>query len=253
MRARRAASAGRDREAGFTLFEALISVALMGMILVSLSAVTGQWLPNWRRGFGQMQRLESLDVGLQRVVDDLEAAEFVTPNNQSKLPLFIGGVDSVTLVRAAIGPDATPHLELVRLAETRGSRGLELVRSRMPFAPLLPNEPVADQLRFADPVALVHDPFRISFAYAGADRAWRETWSESTLLPTAIRIQARDAGTGQILTFSTATLVHVDVPAECIGQKSIKQCLAGVLSPDAAPTPSPIPTSAVSSPTGQLQ
>ena len=60
--------------AGFTLFEALVSLALMGLIVASLSAVTGQWLPNWRHGFGRVQSLESLDVGLQRLVDDLEAA-----------------------------------------------------------------------------------------------------------------------------------------------------------------------------------
>ena len=41
-----------------------MSVALMSAIVASLSAVTGQWLPNWHRGFGRVQRLESLDVGM---------------------------------------------------------------------------------------------------------------------------------------------------------------------------------------------
>ena len=116
MRARRGV-------AGFTLFEALVSVALMGLIVASLSAVTGQWLPNWRHGFGRVQSLESLDVGLQRLVDDLEAAEFVTANSQSKSPLFIGDAASVTLVRAAIGPDVRPHLEVVHLGRLRTIAG----------------------------------------------------------------------------------------------------------------------------------
>ena len=76
----------------------------MGLIVVSLSIVTGQWLPNWHRGFSRVQRLESLDVGLQRVVADLEAAEFVTADSRSTIPLFLGDANSVTFVRAAIAP-----------------------------------------------------------------------------------------------------------------------------------------------------
>jgi len=229
MRARRGV-------AGFTLFEALVSVALMGLIVASLSAVTGQWLPNWRHGFGRVQSLEQLDVGLQRLVDDLEAAEFVTPNSQSKSPLFIGDASSVTLVRAAIGPDARPHLEVVRLEETSDDRGVVLVRSRTPFTPLVPNLSTTSQLRFADPVALVRAPFRVSFAFAGTDRVWRDAWRDSTMLPAAVRIRLRDAMSGQILSVSTAALLHVDVFAECIGQKSIQQCLAGVNAPDSNPS-----------------
>ena len=236
MRARRGV-------AGFTLFEALVSVALMGLTVASLSAVTGQWLPNWRHGFGRVQSLELLDVGLQRLVDDLEAAEFVTANGPSKSPLFIGDTASVTLVRAAIGPDARPHLEVVHLEETSDDRGVVLVRSRAPFTPLAPNLSMASQLRFADPVALVHAPFRVSFAFAGADRVWQDVWRDLTMLPTAVRIRVRDAGSGQILAVSTAALLHVDVPAECIGQKSVQQCLAGVDTPDSKqPAPTTAPT-----------
>ena len=222
--------------AGFTLFEALVSVALMGLIVASLSAVTGQWLPNWRHGFGRVQSLEQLDVGLQRLIDDLEAAEFVTPNSQSKSSLFIGDGSSVTLVRAAIGPDARPHLEVVRLEETSDDRGVVLVRSRTPFTPLVPNLSTTSQLRFADPVALVRAPFRVSFAFAGTDRIWRDAWRDSTMLPAAVRIRLRDATSGQILSVSTAALLHVDVFAQCIGQKSIQQCLAGVNAPDSKPS-----------------
>jgi general secretion pathway protein J len=228
--------------AGFTLFEALVSMALMGLIVASLSAVTGQWLPNWHRGFSRAQRLQSLDVGLQRVVDDLEAAEFVTANSQSKFPLFIGDAGSVTLVRAAIGPDAAPHLEVVHLGETSDDRGFALVRSRTPFVPLLPNSPPTSQMRFADPVALVRAPFRVSFAFAGADRAWRDAWRDSAVLPAAVRIQVRDAANGQILAVSSVAVLHVDVPAECVGKKSIQQCLVGVSEPSptqAAPTTTP--------------
>jgi general secretion pathway protein J len=235
MKARGSPLTPRNRGiAGFTLFEALASVALMTMIIVSLSAVTGQWLPNWHRGFGRVQRLESLDVGLQRLVADLEAAEFVTANSLPKAPVFFGDAKSVTLVRVANAPGAAPHLEFVRLAEIVDERGFALVRSRAPFIPLDPNRPIDSQLYFADPVVLIRAPFRVSFAFAGPDRLWRDSWRDVAVLPSAARIQVRDAATDQILPVSTVALLHVDFPAECVGQKSAQQCLAGMAAQVAA-------------------
>jgi general secretion pathway protein J len=236
------------RIAGFTLIEALASIALMSTIVVALSAVTGQWMPNWHRGFGRVQRLETLDVGLQRVVSDLEAAEFVTANNASKAPIFLGEAKSVTIVRRANAPGTTPHLEFVRLAETVDERGFALVRSHAPFKPLDPNRPIDGQIYFTDPVVLVRAPFRISFAFAGEDRLWRDSWRNEVFLPSASRIEVRDAATDQVLAVSTATLMHLDLPAECVSQQS-QQC-ADRMGGQAAPQPPqpPKPTSGQTSP-----
>lgn len=237
MKARIQHGSSRNRRiAGFTLIEALVSVALVSAIVASLSAVTGQWLPNWHRGFGRVQRLETLDVGLQRLVADLDAAEFVTPNNVSNTPVFLGEAKSVTLIRAANGPGAAPHLEYVRLAETVDERGFALVRSRAPFTPLDPNRPIDAQLFFADPVVLIRAPFRVSFAFAGTDRLWRSTWRDAAVLPSATRVEVRDAATDQVLAVSTVALLHVDLPAQCVGQKSAQQCIAGLSAP-ATPQP----------------
>jgi general secretion pathway protein J len=216
------------RIAGFTLVEALVSIALMSAIVASVSAVTGQWLPNWHRGFGRVQRLESLDVGLQRLVSDLEASEFVTPNNASKTPTFLGDPKSVTLVRIGNSPGTAPHLEFVRLAETVDERGFALVRSHVPFKPLDPNQPIESQLYFADPVVLIRAPYRVSFAFAGPDRLWRDSWRDEVLLPTAARVEIRDTATDEVLAVSTAALLHVDLPMECVTQQSAQQCVDGM-------------------------
>ena len=217
-----------QRAAGFSLVEALVSVALMGLIVAALSAITGQWAPNWNRSFGRVQRLESLDVGLQRLVSDLEAAEFVTSNAVSKTPIFIGDAKSVILVRVANSPGAAPRLEFVRLAETVDERGFAMVRSHAPYKPLDPNQPLDAQLYFSDPVVLVRAPFRVSFAFAATDRRWRDSWQDEVLLPSAARIQVRDAATGRVLAVSTAALLHMDLPAECVMQKSSQKCIDGI-------------------------
>ena len=229
MKARAQRQSSRNqRVAGFSLVEALVSVALMGLIVAALSAVTGQWAPNWNRGFVRVQRLESVDVGLQRLVSDLEAAEFVTPNVASKTAIFVGDAKSVILVRVANAPGAAPHLEFVRLAETVDERGFALVRSHAPFRPLDPNLPLDAQLYFADPVVLVRAPYRVSFAFAGADRIWRDSWRNEVLLPSAARIQVRNAATDEVLAVSTAALLHADLPAECVTQHSSKECIDGM-------------------------
>jgi general secretion pathway protein J len=226
-RARRQTSRNQ-RVAGFSLVEALVSIALMSLIVVGLSAVTGQWMPSWNHGYVRVQRLESVDVGLQRLVSDLEAAEFVTPNGASKTVIFAGDAKSVTLVRVANAPGAAPHLEFVRLAETVDERGFALVRSHAAFRPLDPNRPLDAELYFADPVVLVRAPYRVSFAFAGADRTWRDSWRNEVLLPSAARIQVRNAATDEVLPVSTAALLHTDLPAECVTQHSSKECIDGI-------------------------
>jgi general secretion pathway protein J len=207
----------RNRAAisGFTLIETLIAVAMMVAIIAALATVTAQWLPNWNRGFARVQRSELLALGVERIVADLAAAEFIPPHGLTKDPLYDGTELSVTFVRSAIGPNSSGGLEVVRLAEIDdGARGLAMVRLRAPFAPLPPQGPPGSYLRLGDPVVLVRAPYRISFAYAGPDLVWQSTWRDAIQLPRAVRITLRNAGTQAVLAASTATKIHVEVSAE---------------------------------------
>lgn len=209
---------------GFTLIEALISITLMGLILAAIATLTAQWLPNWNRGFARAQRSELVALGVERTVADLSAAEFISPNRSTKNPLFEGTELGATFVRSAIGPNARPGLEVVRIAETADERGLLLVRTRAPFAPTAVDSYAAGQFRFADPVVLVRAPYRVSFSYAGPDQVWRDTWLGANALPVAVRIRIRDAATDRTLALSTATLIHAEVPADCIKAKILPGC-----------------------------
>ena len=216
----------RDRASisGFTLIETLIAVAMMVAIIAALATVTAQWLPNWNRGFARVQRSELLALGLERIVADLAAAEFVPPHGLTKDPLFKGAELSVTFVRSAIGPNTSRGLEVVRLAEINEGRGLAMVRLRTPFAPLPPQGVPSSYLRLGDPVVLVRAPYRMSFAYAGPDRVWRNTWRDEVQLPRAVRITLRNAVTQDVLSTSTSTMIHVEVAAECARAKDPRDC-----------------------------
>jgi general secretion pathway protein J len=216
---------------GFTLIEALLSVALMGIVLAALALLTAQWFPNWNRGFRRVQQTELIGLGLERAVADLSAAEFVSPNGKTKHPLFEGSELSVIFVRSALGPNTAPGLDIVRLSETPTERGLALVRTRAKFTTLEPGAQVGSQVAFSDPVVLTQGPFRLSFSYAGADRAWQPVWHDATQLPRAVRLIVRSTATGQIVMVSTAMPVHVTSPAACTSG-SAKECLERLSKPE---------------------
>jgi len=215
----------RHGEAGFTLIEIVVAMTLMVGVLAALASVTAQWLPNWNRGFAHVQRAELLARGLERLVADLSAAELVSANGKTRQPLFDGGELSVRFVRPAIGPNTRPGLEFVSIAMTAGKEGAALVRMRAPFTLLPRNAGIADVTNFSDPVVLMRQSYRVVFAYAGADHIWRNTWRNADELPAAVRVTVLDAATETRLAVSTAAIVHVSAPAECVSAKSVRDCI----------------------------
>jgi len=214
--------------AGFTLIEALVATALMGFILAALATITAQWLPNWNHGVVRAQRNEQVALGLERLADDLAAADFIPANNKTGKPFFDGSSRSVTFVRTRLGPDTGPGLEFVRVAEISSERGPVLVRTRAPFVPGIDRE-----MKFTDPVVLLRAPYRLTFSYAGTDQNWREDWREQVQLPNAVKLTVRDVASQRTFFISTATLVHVQIPVDCIAAKSLVECLTSTLRPSA--------------------
>jgi general secretion pathway protein J len=215
-------------EAGFTLIEVLMATLLMTVILGALATVTAQWLPNWNRGMAHVQRAERLAIGIERIAADLSVAEMIPLNAAARMPLFEGAELSVTFVRTAVGPNARPGLEIIRLIEKADEQGLALVRERAPFAPM----PADAQIRFADQVVLIRSPFRVTFSYAGPDQVWQPAWRGQKQLPDTIRISVRDIATGRVLAVSSAAIVHANAPAECARAKNAFQCLTEGLKPE---------------------
>lgn len=210
-------------QSGFTLLEALTALVLMGVLLATLGAITAQWMPSWKAGFARAQGADLLGLSLDRITADLAAAEYETSGGEGAALLFDGSPASVTFVRSAIGPNASAGLEIIRLGETEDARGLLLVRSRAPFAPGVTSEDLnsdtgdSDAVEFTNPVVLLRPPFQAVFAFAGPDRIWQETWHDPQRLPAAIRVTIQNGD--EILAASTATLLHVNAPAECVRSK----------------------------------
>jgi general secretion pathway protein J len=209
----------RTGEDGFTLIEALVALALTGLVLSALGAITAQWLPNWNRGIDRVQRNEQVAIALDRIGADLASATFVPANRDRHQPLFEGDELAVTFVRTALGPNAAPGLDVVRIGETIDRHEFATVRSRSPFGPLPIGSSLSEQLQFVDPVVLMRGPFRLSFSYAGPDRIWKSSWHDSGKLPALIMLTVRDAGSERSLPLSTVVSVHVDAAAPSGGDR----------------------------------
>ena len=210
--------------AGFTLLEALLATALMAIILGALATVTAQWMPNWNRGIARMQRSEQLALGLERLINDIAAAQYIPFGREGSTVLFDGTSNSVTFVRTVLAPNEAYGLEIVRLAEVRNERGSMVVRTRAPFSPTTAGRMSQNFSTFSDPVVLLRPPYRLTLSYAGHDRAWHDTWRPGVQLPTAVRLTVLTAQQSPAV-LTTATLIHSELPAECISAKSMSDCL----------------------------
>jgi general secretion pathway protein J len=208
--------------AGFTLIEALLGIMLVGVILGALATVTGQWLPNWNRGMGELQRVERIAVSVQRMISDISSAEMITPEADEKTVWFEGTPHAVTFVRSAVGPNAKPGFEIVKLSETIDDQGLAMLRQRAPFVPMSPDA----RVRYVDPVVLIRVPYRVFFSYAGPDGVWQQEWRSQPQLPQRISISIRDTSSGRRMNFSEAGLLHVNAPAECARSDNPEECLS---------------------------
>ena len=213
-----------DARAGFTLVEALIATALMAIILGALATVTAQWLPNWNRGLARLQRAELFADGLERVLDDLAAAEFVSAGDSKAPPIFDGGELSVIFVRTTLGPNSVTGLEIVRLAQSASGGATALVRATAPFFPVSQDTRFTEQASFANPVVVIRSPYHVSFSYAGPDRLWRDSWRDATQLPSAVRVRVRDAATSRTLAVSSTAIIRAELPARCVMAQAPADC-----------------------------
>ena len=210
----------RRGEGGFTLIEALVALALTGLVLSALANLTAQWLPSWNRGLDRIQRSEMVGITLQRLADDLADALPVPASASDMGPFFSGSEQSVTFVRTALGPNAGPELDVVHLGETTDKAGLATVRSRTQFRPMPPNASASNQFHFREPVVLLRAPYRLTFAYVGDDdEEWQSSWRDPGKLPSRIKFTVRDSSNGRAI--STVTSIHVQSPPQDDGNASV--------------------------------
>lgn len=198
----------RRMDGGFTLLEALVALALMGLIVGAIAAIAGQWLPAWNRPARSAQRSEQIAIAIDRIASDLAAAQWTTIGNG--FPFFRGTETEVIFIRSVLGPNGGPGLEFVRLVEIAREDGPVLTRESAPF--LLSRDDTIQRISFGNPVILLRAPLRALFAYSGPDGRWSDRFVDLGVLPSLIRFIIRDEQGGDEVTAATRVLVNSPAP-----------------------------------------
>lgn len=221
------------KEEGFTLIETIAVLLISGILIASLTLLTGQWLKSWDRGVRRLQTAEMLAVGLNRLEADIESALPLPPLGPKPIPSFIGSEDTIVFVRSAAERSNTNLLEFIKIkAEPDGS----ILRERAPYDPNLSPDAVTTQ----DAVKLIDLPFKGSFEFRNDAGKWSSEWSAPNL-PSSVRILIKGQKSKNLEKVSLVVGTKVSVPAACANAGNYTACKAiatGQPVPSQGPNPS---------------
>ena len=215
---------------GFTLIEALASLAIVSAVLVATAALIHNVAFNFDRGAGRADNAEHLLLAIERLAGDFGSARPVrqAASGANAAVAFIGGPAQIRFVAAggvAAGPQGE---EVIGLAVEDHDGTSRLIRRRAAW--LGPQTPF-QSLTLQDPVPLIEGRVDIGFAFArvAADGAvtWSETWNAQLLLPRWVRLSVRDRASGAELVPGAQFRLHADAPFDCASQGAQASCLTG--------------------------
>ena len=217
-----AASRSR-RQAGFTLLEVVVALAIFGLVMAALAGGLGFSLKASRAGERRTDdtlAIARLD-GLLR--HDLERALRLRTASGSHAPLdFAGSSESLEFTVAAPSYPTAAGLYQVRFA-VLSSAGGETLSYRRRAAADTPVPAGADER----PRALIESSAaRISFAYFDG-QAWRATWLDAEALPRLVRLRIADGWSGRLIWPDIIVGPAAEADPECPDPSRAQACAGG--------------------------
>ena len=217
-----AASRSR-REAGFTLIEVVIALAIFGLVMAALAGGLGFSLKASRAGERRTDdtlAIARLD-GLLR--HDLERALRLHTASGIRAPLdFAGSTTSLEFTVAAPSYPTAAGLYQVRFAVLASAEGETLSYRRRADAGT-PAPADADER----PRALIGPAAaQISFAYFDG-KAWRDSWRDARSLPRLVRLRIADGRQGGPLWPDIIVGPAAEADPECPDPSKAEACAGG--------------------------
>ncbi|WP_028033010.1 type II secretion system protein J [Chelativorans sp. J32] len=200
---------------GFTLIEALASLVLATMLFGGLSLYTGTWLRHWQGMIARGGQEDTVAVILDRMVEDLEAAQPGYSNSGGATEVrFTGHADKVTFVRPALGYERRAGLDDITYSMGRAGADAALIRARRDH---MMGEGGED-------LPLVRGDLKLSFSYAGPDGALNPEWTSTNRMPSLVRIEISGSSPRPWRQWAYARL-RVELPARCGAAQALAPCL----------------------------
>lgn len=205
----------RKTQAGFTLIEALASLVLATMLFGGLALYTGTWLPHWRGIIARGGQEDIVAVVLDRIVEDLEAAQPSYAKSQGAAMVdFNGHGSEVTFMRPALGYEPRAGLDEVTYLIGRDGAREALIRARRDF--------FANGNR--EELPLLRGKLKLSFSYAGPDGGFTSEWVGKKRMPSFVRIEISGSLPRPWRQWAYA-LLRVELPERCGAADALASCL----------------------------
>jgi len=209
----------RVRRRGFTLLEALLALVLATLLFGAIALYTGTWLRSWGGIVARGTREDTVAIVLDRIVEDLEAAQPVHADGpMAGAVAFSGQADTVVFVRPALGYG--PRAGFDHVTYFNGSAGGEaaVIRARRAWPP---------QGGSGEDLPLIRGDARLGLAYAGPDGAFAQRWGFSDRLPSTVRVTL--SGTQPRPWTQTAfARLRVELPAACGAKDLFQECMSAL-------------------------
>jgi type II secretory pathway component PulJ len=206
-----------EKMAGFSLLEAIVSLALTALVMAAAGSVVNSWLPSWMHGFHRMQSTNTTAIALERLSSDLAAATFAPSSLATPDPLFEGSPTALTFVTRSLNPNSSGGLQVVRWSVAASDGGYRLLRAAAEYSPLYR---ARQSTVFTQAVLVLRSRDPLKFAYRGENGIQTTRWTSQPQLPTTVitSVATRDHE------ITTAFYVLARVPIECLGSKNLSAC-----------------------------
>ncbi len=209
------------RNAGFTLLEILVGLAISSLIMVGLTAAMQTIDRGWNRTTQSVERQGTLATGFQVLAGDIARIERA-PAGSAETPgfLFAGTASEAIYVLAERPGNNRAGLYWVRLQVRERGGVTELVRTRAPF--VSGRQDVA-AIAWGDDVVLLSGNIAVEMTYRSARaglRNWSASWPAGNRLPEQIKIEITDRKTGLWLVPAMVLALEIDAEAACFNADS---------------------------------
>ena len=195
--------------AGFGLIEAILALAIAGLVLAAVTEIAGRTLRSWNGGFTAMAAVERTDIALGRIAADLAASlpvRLATADDPATL--FVGDGRGMTFT--AVTPIDRSH-EAIAVVEI----GIEALGDGAALTRRARRGREAT-LRDGDRVVLLSGPLDLAFSYR--DRAGRRTstWTRPGEVPAGVIVTLKGPREGGGLPVEVMLPIPVAISISCL-------------------------------------
>ena len=235
------ADAGRRPDAsraGFGLIEAIVALAIAGLVLAAITEIAGRTLRSWNAGLDTTAAVERSDIALGRIATDLtELLPISLATSDDPNVLFAGDERGMAFTAVTPVGRTGEAIAVVEIGVESAADGAVLTRR------LRRGRDAG--LRDGDRVVLLSGPVDLGFSYR--DQAGRRVarWARHGEVPRGVVVTLRGSRAGGGLPVEVMLPIPVAISVSCLADTTAKAppekpptAEAGTTKPPARPDPS---------------